>query len=44
MTTAMQENQILAAQISIPYSGPEKTHTIVVGKNELRQVHTLLCY
>ncbi|XP_014615438.1 PREDICTED: dynactin subunit 1 isoform X5 [Polistes canadensis] len=44
MTTAMQENQILAAQISIPYSGPEKTHTIVVGKNELRQVHTLVCY
>nr|XP_050850660.1 dynactin subunit 1 isoform X2 [Vespula vulgaris] len=44
MTTAMQENQILAAQISIPYGGPEKTHTIVVGKNELRQVHTLLCY
>ncbi|KAI4502462.1 hypothetical protein M0802_002374 [Mischocyttarus mexicanus] len=44
MTTAMQENQILAARISIPYSGPEKTHTIVVGKNELRQVHTLVCY
>ncbi|KAK2585771.1 hypothetical protein KPH14_010379 [Odynerus spinipes] len=44
ITTAMRENQIVAAQISIPYNGPQKTHTITVGKNELREVHTLLCY
>ncbi|CAG5075497.1 Similar to DCTN1-p150: Dynactin subunit 1 (Drosophila melanogaster) [Cotesia congregata] len=45
MVSAMQEvNGILAAQINMPCSGPSQVHSIKIGTQELRKVHSLLCY
>ncbi|XP_076295739.1 dynactin subunit 1 isoform X1 [Lasioglossum baleicum] len=44
MAAAMQENQLFAAEISIPHDGPEQIFTVNVGTQELRKIHSLLCY
>ncbi|XP_008546049.1 dynactin subunit 1 isoform X2 [Microplitis demolitor] len=45
MVSAMQEkNSVLAAQVNIPYSGPTQVHNIKIGTEDLRKVHSLLCY
>ncbi|XP_076632300.1 dynactin subunit 1 isoform X2 [Colletes latitarsis] len=44
MAAAMQENKLLAAEITIPHNGPEQVFTVNVGTQELRKIHTLLCY
>ncbi|XP_033327660.1 dynactin subunit 1 isoform X2 [Megalopta genalis] len=44
MAAAMQENQLFAAEISIPHDGPEQYFTVNVGTQELRKIHSLLCY
>lgn len=44
MAAAMQKNQLLAAEIAIPHEGQEQVFTVNVGTQELRKIHTLLCY
>ncbi|XP_033343956.1 dynactin subunit 1-like isoform X1 [Bombus vosnesenskii] len=44
MTAAMHESQLLAAEIAIPHQGQEQVFTVNVGTQELRKIHTLLCY
>ncbi|GAB1860176.1 Dynactin subunit 1 [Camponotus japonicus] len=44
MAAAMQERKLLAAEIKIPYNGPEKSFSVNVGPEELRRIHTLLYY
>lgn len=44
MAAAMQERKLLAAEIKIPYNGPEKFFSVNVGPEELRRIHTLLYY
>lgn len=44
MAAAMQETQLIAAEIRIPHRGPEQVLTVNVGTQELRKLHTLLCY
>ncbi|XP_044001039.1 dynactin subunit 1 isoform X2 [Aphidius gifuensis] len=45
MASAMREKkQIIAAQINIPYNGPNCVQSVNVGTNELRQLHSLLTY
>ncbi|KOX69876.1 hypothetical protein WN51_06221 [Melipona quadrifasciata] len=44
MAAAMHENQLLAAEIAIPHEGQEQVFTVNVGTQELRKIHTLLCY
>ncbi|XP_031847377.1 dynactin subunit 1 isoform X2 [Nomia melanderi] len=44
MAAAMQENQLFAAEVSIPHNGPEQVLTVNVGTQELRKIHSLLCY
>lgn len=44
MAAAMTENQLLAAEITIPHNGPQRSFAINVGTQELRKIHTLLCY
>ncbi|XP_057330614.1 dynactin subunit 1 isoform X2 [Microplitis mediator] len=45
MVSAMQEkNSVLAAQVNIPCSGPSQVHNIKIGTEDLRKVHSLLCY
>ncbi|XP_023289847.1 dynactin subunit 1 isoform X2 [Orussus abietinus] len=45
MAAAIKEKeQLLAAQISIPYNGPSQSHAVNVGTQELRKIHALLCY
>lgn len=44
MAAAMQERKLLAAEIKIPYNGPEKSFSVNVGPQELRKIHTLLYY
>ncbi|XP_076758439.1 dynactin subunit 1 isoform X2 [Xylocopa sonorina] len=44
MAAAMQESKLLAAEIAIPHEGQEQVFTVNVGTQELRKIHTLLCY
>ncbi|XP_011702864.1 PREDICTED: dynactin subunit 1 isoform X2 [Wasmannia auropunctata] len=44
MAAAMQERKLLAAEIKIPYKGPEQSFSVNVGPQELRKIHTLLYY
>lgn len=44
MAAAMQEHKLLAAEIKIPYNGPEQSFSVNVGPQELRKIHTLLYY
>ncbi|XP_015433169.1 PREDICTED: dynactin subunit 1 isoform X1 [Dufourea novaeangliae] len=44
MAAAIQENQLFAAEITIPYKGPEQVVTVNVGTQELKRIHSLLCY
>lgn len=44
MVAAMQENQLFAAEVVIPHKGAEQVLTVNVGTQELRKIHTLLCY
>ncbi|XP_017758177.1 PREDICTED: dynactin subunit 1 isoform X2 [Eufriesea mexicana] len=44
MAAAMQKSQLLAAEIAIPHEGQEQVFTVNVGTQELRKIHTLLCY
>lgn len=44
MAAAMQASKLLAAEIAIPHKGHEEVYTINVGTQELRKIHTLLCY
>ncbi|KAL6445508.1 hypothetical protein ACFW04_000817 [Cataglyphis niger] len=44
MAAAMQQHRLLAAEIKIPYNGPEKSFSVNVGPQELRKIHTLLYY
>ncbi|XP_076242224.1 dynactin subunit 1 isoform X2 [Calliopsis andreniformis] len=44
MAAAMQENKLVAAEVAIPHSGPEQVLTLNIGTQELRKIHTLLCY
>ncbi|XP_029036697.2 dynactin subunit 1 isoform X2 [Osmia bicornis bicornis] len=44
MAAAMQENQLFAAEVVIPHKGSEQVLTVNVGTQELRKIHTLLCY
>lgn len=44
MAAAMQESQLLAAEIAIPHNGQEQVFTVNVGTHELRKIHSLLCY
>ncbi|XP_018341862.1 PREDICTED: dynactin subunit 1 isoform X1 [Trachymyrmex septentrionalis] len=44
MAAAMQERKLLAAEIKIPYNGPEQSFSVNVGPQELRKIHTLLYY
>ncbi|XP_018403080.1 PREDICTED: dynactin subunit 1 isoform X1 [Cyphomyrmex costatus] len=44
MAATMQERKLLAAEINIPYNGPEQSFSVNVGPQELRKIHTLLYY
>ncbi|CAK9807538.1 Dynactin subunit 1 [Anthophora quadrimaculata] len=44
MAAAIQESQLLAAEITIPHKGQTQVFTVNVGTQELRKIHTLLCY
>ncbi|KOC59213.1 Dynactin subunit 1 [Habropoda laboriosa] len=45
MAAAIQESQLLAAEITIPQKdGQRQVLTVNVGTQELRKIHTLLCY
>ncbi|XP_076166866.1 dynactin subunit 1 isoform X2 [Ptiloglossa arizonensis] len=44
MAAAMQESKLFAAEVTIPHNGPEQVFSINVGTQELRKIHTLLCY
>ncbi|XP_017892569.1 dynactin subunit 1 isoform X2 [Ceratina calcarata] len=44
MAAAMRASKLLAAEIAIPRKGHEKVYTVNVGTQELRKIHTLLCY
>ncbi|XP_015111806.1 dynactin subunit 1 isoform X2 [Diachasma alloeum] len=45
MSTVMKERDcLMAAKIYIPFEGPSAAHNVNVGTEELRKVHSLLCY
>ncbi|XP_054004461.1 dynactin subunit 1 isoform X2 [Hylaeus anthracinus] len=44
MAAAMKESKLFAAEVAIPHNGPEQVFTVNVGTQELRKIHTLLCY
>ncbi|XP_015594869.1 dynactin subunit 1 isoform X2 [Cephus cinctus] len=45
MAAAMQEdNQLIVAEVNLPYSGVAQSHAVNVGLQELRKIHSLVCY
>lgn len=45
MAAAMSErDRLMAAKIRIPYEGPSENLSLNLGVQELRKIHSLLCY